>query len=229
MAGGRNAGHGGTQSKRLMAAADKEAAAALDAKKRRLAKERELASEEAKLIAAKKKLEFEKDKAAATYYHEGSGGNDGLGARPRSKGATPPGSHSRGTARISASAPKGRGTAAGKENTPPQGEPEEQYPGWRADRGDEHAPQDLDDRAVPFVNPTEDDEDRLFGSEGEKGGSGTDDEREEERFMMGIKRRGPRLEPEQPLALAIRGQFLSRILSNQAVYPSFIERLRGEL
>lgn len=210
-------GGGGPQGKRLRLQADKDkedAARALEAKKRRLEKERELASEEAKMIAAKKKLEFEKDKAAAEYY-EASGANDRGSGRPRSKGAPPaPGSVSHGSSgRASAVAPKSRASAAQaeEENIPPA-ENEERYPGW--DRGDDHVGQDLDERSLPFVRRTEDDEDRGSGSESDKSGHGSsEEEAEEERFRTGMGRRGPRHEPAQPLALARGGRCLSRMIS----------------
>lgn len=172
-------------------------------KKRRLEKERELAFEEAKINAAKKKLEFEKDKAAASYYEE-SGANDRASGRPRSKSAALPGSGSRGSSgRASAAPPKSKGGAnVDKENIPPEGE--EQYPGW--DRGDGHVGEDLDERAVPFVQRQRDDEDRRSGSGGDKSGeSSGSEESEDERIRTGLGRRGPRHEPEQPLALARAG------------------------
>ena len=199
-------GGGGHQSKRLRQQAEKDnAARALEAKKRRLATERELASEEAKLLAAKKKLEFDKDKAAATYY-EGSGANDRGAGRPRSKGTPPvPASVSRGSSgRASAAAPKSRTSVAEveKENIPPEGE--EHYPGW--DRNDGHVGQDLDERQIPVLQRMEDDEDGSGSEPGEKSSGSEEDDAEEERFRTGIHRRGPRHEPEQPLALARGGR-----------------------
>lgn len=196
---------GGHQYKRLKQQAEKEkedAARALEAKKRRVEKERELAFEEAKLREAKKKLEFEKDKAAASYYEE-SGANDRGSGRPRSKSAALPGSGSRGSSgRASAAPPKSkRGGNVDKENIPPEGE--EQYPGW--DRGDGHVEEDLDHRTVPFVERQEDDEDRRSGSGGEKSESSGSEDAEDERIRTGLARRGPRHEPEQPLALARAG------------------------
>lgn len=210
---------GGHQYKRLKQQAEKDkedAARALEAKKRRIEKERELAFEEAKLNAAKKKLEFEKDKAAASYYEESAGPNDRGGpGRPRSKSAALPGSGSRGSSgRASAAPPKSKSSAnVEKENIPPEGG--EQYPGWN--RGDGHVGEDLDERAVPFVERQKDDEDRRSGSGGEESGSSGSEDGEDERIRTSLARRGPRHEPEQPLALATAGQSLSRMISNVAV------------
>ena len=152
----------GVQAKRLRAQAEKdkqEALKALEAKKRRLAQERAISDEAKK--EAKKRLEFERDRATNQYYEVTGGNSDPpASSRPRSKGL--PGSVSRESGRASAAAPKS------KETPPP--EVEEQYPGW--DRGDGNVPQDLDERAIPFVRRTEDDEDRgSGGSGGEKSGT----------------------------------------------------------